>query len=159
MILCGQSIIVIKEGKIIEEVTIVIGIVLVIYICTKVAENDYNKKSNLKQMNQIMILFGLMLLTTLVTNLPMNKNSIFWDDIFSEQIEPMIGNAEIRKFYPWGVNLKLDNDRNYRFRVEYPDAFVKMINNGAKISKRANSADIILANDSTEICFSINTHS
>lgn len=91
-------------------------------------------------------------------NLPAYLPAMCYDDIISEEIKPMTGRAKMKNFYPWGISVELSDSRVRRFRVENPDSFVVMVNDGAIISKREKSSDIIVVKDTLRSCFPINNH-
>lgn len=75
-----------------------------------------------------------------------------YDDIKPISISPTRATAEIDKFYPWGITIKLDNGNNYRTRVEDSELLVDLLNNGALLGKRANSLDIYCYINNDTIC-------
>lgn len=93
-----------------------------------------------------------------LVQLPKNMPFLFYDGIIEEEIRPVHAEIVKNQIYPWGLNLNLDDGREFRIRVENTDSFVNMVESGALLMKMSNSADIIVVKDTTTSYFSLRMH-
>ncbi|MBD5192069.1 MAG: hypothetical protein HDS88_04175 [Bacteroidales bacterium] len=135
--------------------SIPIGAVL-LGIIAKIAKLDYNR---IVKDNGICLLLGCFLCSVSCIRiyyyiLYFSDKSL--DDVKSVSISPTHATVEIDGFYPWGVNLKLENGEVYKTRVQYQEELRDLLDGGALIGKRANSNDFHLYTvENDTICVNI----
>ncbi|MDE6267006.1 MAG: hypothetical protein K2M07_06640 [Muribaculaceae bacterium] len=115
-------------------------------------------KMNAKRFIELLLsAITVLMVTPYVVFIVMSISSKSLDNLKPVHIPPTKATAEVNKFYPWGITIKLENGRKYKTRVEDQVLMTQLLDEGAQISKRANSSDFFLFTENDTTCIPIKT--